>query len=246
MEKFDFKKVNSNENIVEDFDAFELCEKAEKIIQEKNKLGFGMSADVFLEDFKSGNLAYKIIHTKFTSYQNPVDTEAQYLKKVKNMSIGEVLIPTPYAVINYKNNQEKYYKAKNIEVLIMEQVDGFTVEDACCNPSLIEDLDIAKFYDTLKTFIKKMNDENIYHRDLHWKNVMIDKDTHKPIIIDFGLATMSYGDDNPYMQEAYEKGPSGLSQKVVHNLISDDTRALKIMSQLLDAKKTLQISKNSV
>lgn len=89
-------------------------------------------------------------------YQNSASTEADFIMNAKEVAGDDVVIPTPFAVLSYKNESRKFYKDKrDIEVLVMKKVDGFSLDEAIKNPELIKDIDIERFYKALKSFFFK-------------------------------------------------------------------------------------------
>lgn len=204
-------------------------------------MGVGKSADVYLENFKQGGLAYKIIRDVVVPYQNEAFAEADFTMKAREVSGDDVVIPTPFAVLNYKNDSRKFYKdKKNIEVLVMKQIDGFTLKNAIANPDLIKNLDIENFCNHLKKFFIRLHEKNIYHRDLHEGNVMIQRDTLKPVVIDFGLAKIAFEEDKPYIEVMYRDMGKGYKEKMGDKLLDDMNQIDKIRLKLRDIQNTLQ------
>lgn len=238
---FNFEKIESNENPIEEFQVDSICEKAEKIIRKENELGVGKSADVYLENFQEGDLAYKIVRDIVFPFQNDVKTEADLMLKAKGLAGGDVIIPTPFARLFYKNESEKFYKdKKNLEVLVMKAIDGFTVEDAVKNPSLMAGLDVEGFKNKLISFAKRMHENNLYHRDLHDRNIMIDRKTLKPVVIDFGVSAIVFGDDMPYYEKDFSDLGKGYKQPVTHKLPDDFTEIDKVCMEIKNAIAPLQ------
>lgn len=116
---------------------------------------------------------------------NSIDAEHQYQELVREAGVS-----TPLSLISIETNEGSF--------LIMERVNGCTVEEAIQKPALLpKDFDYKKFCNSLDEQIEKMHAKGIYHRDLHIRNVMIDRDG-MPVIIDFGTATRGSGSDLTY------------------------------------------------
>lgn len=61
--------------------------------------------------------------------------------------------------------------------------------------------DFKKFTEKVEQFFAKLNENNIYHRDAHWGNIMIELETNEPCIIDFGASTeLRISSEDPYKQ----------------------------------------------
>lgn len=85
--------------------------------------------------------------------------------------------------------------------LFMETINGFSLEDLVKKDlydELPESFDFKKFFDKLRQVVKDMHSAKIYHRDLHYGNVMVDKNG-EPVIIDFGDAIEHhFSSEDPY------------------------------------------------
>lgn len=128
-------------------------------------LGEGKSGYVF--EFEK--YAVKLIVNKESGITDRKQNDIQALKDLNHLDC----IPTLYAVINE-------------ELIIMEKINGYTVNDYCSkngdNFLNIDDNFLDKWYNTLFTII-----ENGYTPDdLHDDNVMIDAERIRPVIVDLG------------------------------------------------------------
>jgi tRNA A-37 threonylcarbamoyl transferase component Bud32 len=116
---------------------------------------------------------------------NNIDEEHDFQISAKKAGVR-----TPFSLLSIKTNDDEY--------LVMEKIEGNSVGEIIKNPQLLpKNFDPNIFCNSLDDQIKKMHNENIYHRDLHDKNVMIDKEG-LPVIIDFGTATRGTGSDFTY------------------------------------------------
>lgn len=203
MEKFLGEiKIHDKESLSEQFPTLEeeaykenLCNFAEQIFTSENKVGFGKTADVFKYPDEDIDLCFKHVHNLLPG-NNDVDIEMAFQNELQDIDVG-VKVPKGYATIvspmkiKIKPDGRKYMSKDH--VVVMEYINGCTLEEASLNPSLIPDnLDGEIFFKKLRTFLDRMHERKIYHRDLHAKNVMIDFDTGNPVVIDFGRASRSY------------------------------------------------------
>lgn len=131
-------------------------------------------------------------------------TEAEYLSRAREISVGtSVKIPRPDARISIqgKESGDGYEVADDFEVLLMETMDAISVEDLIrTGESLPKNFNYEQFCKDADEFIAKMHEGKLYHRDLHAGNVMIDRTTGSPVIIDFGRSTLS-SEEDAYTEE---------------------------------------------
>lgn len=87
------------------------------------------------------------------------------------------------------------------DYLFMETIQGFDVrtlieEDRI--DQLPAEFNFKNFFERLRLKVKQMNEAQLYHRDLHEGNVMIDRHGD-PVIIDFGASVIwRLGAEDPY------------------------------------------------
>lgn len=203
MEKFLGEiKIHNKEALSEEFPTLEeevykenLCNFAEQIFTKENKVGFGKTADVFLYPEEDRRICFKHIHNMLQG-NNDIDVEMAFQNELQDID-SKVVVPKGYATIvspmKVKTKPDgRKYMSKDY-VVVMEYINGCTLEEALNNPDLIpEGTDGKEFFDELRSFLDKMHERRIYHRDLHAKNVMLNFDTKLPAVIDFGRSTKSY------------------------------------------------------
>ena len=145
---------------------------------------------------------------------NNIDQEHQF-----QMMARDAGVRTPFSLISIKTDEGKY--------LIMERIEGYSVAEIMEKPELLpKDFDTDAFCNSLDSQIAKMHKKGIYHRDLHYENVMIDKEG-LPVVIDFGTATEGTGSDFTYEESVSmydaKKGRYGL----VNGYFKDDLEMVK-------------------
>jgi tRNA A-37 threonylcarbamoyl transferase component Bud32 len=87
-----------------------------------------------------------------------------------------------------------------MEGMLMEQVNGFNFRRIIerqttegIKDDLPDDFDVKTYFERLRAYVAEMHKRGIFHLDLHLRNLMIDRETSAPVIIDFGKAR--YGRD---------------------------------------------------
>ncbi|NTW22477.1 protein kinase family protein [Candidatus Falkowbacteria bacterium] len=165
-------------------------------------IGVGRTAKVHKRALKDGSTASYclkiIINTKKSEYlrDNDIGTEFSFLEKLESLNVDGARISLPYACIQ---NQDKH-------VLVMENIDGVSIQDVLDDKEKLPDgFDPDVFFTKLENFIRKMHERSIHHRDLHAGNVMIDRNTLDPRVIDFGMAIKIMGDEDPYIRRDERK-----------------------------------------
>jgi|GEM_PF-2136406 len=225
-----------------------LCKLAERIFIDENHIGDGNTADVFTIP-EMTNVCCK----KLNGNVNPINSleeEAKFLEEVGAFS-DKVIIPTPVVAIEVK----KHVKKRNLRgeivqasirenALLMKEIDGVSIEDLLEgrveNPlEFLSNFNADVFFADLGDFIDKMHQESIHHRDLHPGNIMIERGTMKPVVIDFGHAAKNHGDENIYQHNVYSRGPSGRMREITETFITDKQSLVNAKQKILEEIKIL-------
>lgn len=199
---------------------------ANEIFQKEQRIDFGKSADVFRDPLNG--YCYKVVTRQMEALLK-VEDEAQFLLELQNIK-SEVKVPNPIFSIEATVKGEYSGKLKNKSILCMETLNGVTLKDIFDRKKeLPENFDIIKFCSVLNRFIKIMNEEyDIYHRDLHEGNIMIDNETGMPCVFDFGLSKKKIlTDEDPYKTEVDVRNQIFTFQK-------DSDQVIKIENRLKD------------
>lgn len=224
------KKVNIYENKPETLEMKEYLPYIEsfanEIFQKEQRIDFGKSADVFRDPLNG--YCYKVITREMEALLKAPD-EAQFLLELQDLK-SEVKVPNPLFTIEATVRGEYSHKLRTKSILCMETLDGITLKDIFDHKQeLPENFDLIKFCSSLNNFIKRMNEDfNIYHRDLHAGNVMIDIQTGMPCVFDFGLSKKKFlTDEDPYKTEIDVRNQIFSFQK-------DHEQVIKIENRLKD------------
>jgi serine/threonine protein kinase len=169
----------------------------EKLLEEiKNKLGEGATAEVYFLD-SNEEICLKILKpAKELPYHVPLEQEMNFLSQLQNID-EEVRVPKPYLTADYSENGDE----NAIRFLLMEKLNALSIRDILEGKGeLPAGFSIATFKEKISNFLEKMHEKNIYHRDLHGGNIMIDNKTGDLYVIDFGASVKGFGSDNPYTE----------------------------------------------
>lgn len=258
IESMEFKKFsnNSQENetlLTDEMYQENLCKLAERIFVNENFIGKGNTADVFSVPEMTNVCCKKLNHSDIKPI-NSLEEEAEYLDKLSGIS-EKVLVPTPVVTIEVvKKVEKKNLRGEMVSVnvresaLLMKEIDGVSIEDILeervQNPAeFLEHLNVEEFFSELGNFIDTMNERGIHHRDLHPGNIMIERGTLKPVVIDFGHAAKKYGDEDIYKENVFKRDFDGRMKEVVETFISDKQRVEQAKIKILDEIKMLTLNR---
>lgn len=200
------------------------CKLAERLFNEQGELGYGQTATVYDSTQESGLCIKRMKSDAFQKFpfMNDLNTEADFLKRVNDIIAegDDVIVPSPAMFIssqkietvtqkNLRGEMVTFDKKVREQVLVMEKINGTSLEDVFdpkeqrFKKELPENFDKELFFLRLEKFVHKMNDAGIYHRDLHFGNIMIDYDTKKPVIIDFGFSRRRFfSEEDVYFEDS--------------------------------------------
>lgn len=183
-----FSKYERSESTFENNLKIETKEKTRKQIEkiinkckngELDSIGKGFTAEVF-QSKRCPKCCYKVIYN-LEEYEVGLNIKEETLIQdaLVDLNLEGARVPNPY-----------YYKmSPDFHVMVMESLDACTIEDIeRGKEKLPENFDLEVFFSALKGFISKMHSLGIHHRDLHNRNILIDRETGLPRIIDFGRA----------------------------------------------------------
>jgi serine/threonine protein kinase len=168
-------------------------EHIQKIKNEGHSIGEGRTAEVK----KIGaheELCLKIIHSKDFKGKKSVYRAHKEMKFLELAKQNQLPVPTP--VYALETDEENDY-------LFMETIKGMSCKDLV-EKDLINELpdsfNFRTFFAGIRNTLEKMHDKKIYHRDLHWGNIMIDINGNH-VIIDFGDAKVKdLESEDPYKE----------------------------------------------
>lgn len=165
-------------------------------------LGEGDAAQVHILGSRTPKRAIKIIKRDamapgakmFAMNDIHVETEiADAAYMLANKIKANIEIPEQKLSITQKRAD-----GTKMQFSIMEAMNAVSIKDIIeRGADLPEKFNREVFFAALEDFIKKMNAAGIHHRDLHTGNIMINKETGMPVVIDFGLSVMNHPGD-PY------------------------------------------------
>ncbi|MCK9351518.1 MAG: phosphotransferase [Candidatus Paceibacterota bacterium] len=190
-------------------------------------LGRGRVATVWKSE-RYENVCYKVV-SDYTAYfeSNNIYEEGAFLEELGDLSVKGVRTPELYF----------YLEQDGLVVLVMENLPAVSIKDVVFGAGLPNQYDEKTFWNDLCEYVQKMHEKGIFHRDLHFENIMIDAITGKPFIIDFGdsIKMPENSQDDPYeVRDRYSKSVTGRKQddfECIEEVRKDFSSSLKRKKQ---------------
>lgn len=164
-------------------------------------LGNGSVADVFTLRNQSFNqdrwICAKVV-SNYARYSEGVLTtqEISFLDMLRKISVRGVRTPVPYFV----------FSGIGMDGIVMEHLDAFNFRRIIekqttegIKDKLPQGFDVDDYFDRLLAYVVEMHKMGILHGDLHLRNLMIDRKTNMPYLIDFGKAKFAWQIDKTRM-----------------------------------------------
>lgn len=171
-------------------------------------IGHGKSAEVVHIPSYEASVCYKILSSTrmeelYGSAEdapkvNSPKEEAFFLSRVREVA-GNVRVPKPLCYWEGESEELGHFK-----ILILERLNAFTLQELLMNDErLSPDFDFETFSQNLSGFVTRMNEDlKIRHNDLTVTNVMIERETGMPCVIDFGDSEKEFGEnERPFTKD---------------------------------------------
>lgn len=117
----------------------------------------------------------------------PVTGEMGILDLVSGLEVEGVRAPTPlfaFSSLRFDGLAMEHLDAVNFRRVI----EGQTTEGV--KDELPAPFDVDRYFGKMRAYVKEMHARGIIHNDLHLRNMMIDRRTGSPRVIDFGKAKL--------------------------------------------------------
>lgn len=171
----------------------------ERIEGEHTFLGEGKTARV-LASVRFPEVCYKVMFAKdkIPPETNSIAHEVDLQDEIA--SIGEVAgVRAPRV--------HMFIEEDGMRAIRMERLDAVSLRDLMDGTEAWpETFSFDSFFASLRTFIDAMHARGYHHRDLHEGNIMVDRVTGAARLIDFGLSTHTYDQENAYRFDIVEGG----------------------------------------
>lgn len=110
------------------------------------------------------------------------------------------MIPGILGVVELESEDEgeindlPYYTREKVYLISMETVDGINIEDLILkhpeNSDILEKINFDSFEQKIFSALKELHGAGLSHKDLSLRNIMINRSTGEPKIIDFGKSKL--------------------------------------------------------
>lgn len=181
----------------------------EEIRSRSRSIGEGGDAEVFVAEIEKYNDVYEIcykvakveaMHKGRNTTEQELDMQGAFyetLSKAGSISVG---VPEPY-----------YFAELGADkVIAMKRLPARSIDDMrrgkATLPPWCTEAHIDRFCDDLQRALDVLHSAGLYHRDLHYGNIMFSAESEEPqklgYIIDFGVSSFGVEGLDPYRSEA--------------------------------------------
>lgn len=171
-------------------------------------LGDGNVAEVYRVNYEPRICIKSVVNEEAYQNGNTIYQEGDFLEKLNFLEVDGVRTPKFYF----------YHDTQRLRSLGMETIEGASLSKIVTGAvdfQNIKDINVDEYYASMKRYIEAMHEQNIFHGDLFERNIMIDKATLKPRIIDFGKSKLAYFDQDI---GGYREGDFELLKRSKHSL----------------------------
>lgn len=202
--RFEIEKqlVNREKRILRSFPDEELIVKdlEELLSRPENLLGEGKTAEVRI---MKGNPEYclKIIDDQRLEdlygperpTYNDEEIEFSLLEQASKIQ-GDVIVPRP--LLSWKISTEERRK---IGIIVMERLRAVSLKQIHEGVRLPIGFDTPIFFQLLQEYLERLHEEKqVHHRDIAEGNILVEKETNRPCLIDFGDSVRVSSGERPY------------------------------------------------
>jgi tRNA A-37 threonylcarbamoyl transferase component Bud32 len=165
-------------------------ELVQRVLDNPQELGRGRTAvvNMFSDDERFQDYCVKqVLDASSTYLLHDIDTEMRY--QMEALKLG-VRVPKPILSLTTTEGEQ---------FMVMETIKGHNLEEIIGRGlPLPPQFDAGKFWTKLEAMLETLHKNNLYHRDIQPRNLMLEYETGEPVLIDFNYATRAGGDEDPY------------------------------------------------
>jgi tRNA A-37 threonylcarbamoyl transferase component Bud32 len=156
---------------------------------QERMLGNGAVAEVYyMRGIVGGDSCVKVVHDEARYAEGiPLDKEAEVLEILRNVEVKGVRTPRPFYT----------FSSHRMKGMVMEELDAFNFRRVLegkvtrgMKDVFPENFDLDDYFERLKEYFKHLHSLGVYHGDIALRNLMIDRKTALPAVIDFGKARL--------------------------------------------------------
>ena len=163
------------------------------------ELGVGKAGRV-IASVRQANMCYKVMFPldRVPQGTNDVSVETDLQEEVSRLGeIAGVRVPKVFYFAHEGEDR----------AIAMERLHADTLRDIFHGKAEVpETFSLDRFFSALEEYVHEMHANGYYHRDLHDGNIMVDRESGMPRVIDFGMATHSHFPDDVYRIPSVKNG----------------------------------------
>ncbi len=146
---------------------------------EENLLGSGAVAKVYRVE-NTESICVKVVENEQTYRMgNTIFQESQFLEDLSDYEVDGVR--TPHFI--------QCFSGGRMNAIVMEEIRGASLEQIMNgDEGFPEQFDFSDFFARLKRYFEALHRKNYFHLDIAPRNIMVDRETGLPVVIDFGKA----------------------------------------------------------
>lgn len=173
------------EGLRRDIDNFDYAQS-----DQERLLGNGAVAEVFrLRGLYKTDCCVKIVlNENMYAQGNTIEKEHNFLEKLQDVNVGGVRTPKPF--YSFSNLRMKGLVMEELDAFNFRRIlDGFTTGGI--KDQLPYNFDVDGFFSKLKEYLQHLHSLGVYHCDIALRNLMVNRKTGLPMVIDFGKARLA-------------------------------------------------------
>lgn len=113
--------------------------------------------------------------------------EMRILDDIRNLEVEGVRTPTPLFAFSDRNSGMEGYAMEQLDAVNLRRVKEKLMTEGRYD-TLPENFNPDDFFRRLRAYVKELHSQGIAHNDLYLRNMMVDRKTGHPRVIDFGAA----------------------------------------------------------
>lgn len=149
----------------------------------ENEIGRGNVAKVY-EVAGARDFCLKVVwNQEAYKEENTVSQESSFLEDLSDFTVDGVRTP----------KYIDFFSGLQMNAILMERIDGAGLDKIMAGEEdFPDDFSLDDFFGKLKKYLEALHEKKIFHMDIAPRNIMIERKTGLPVVIDFGKSRHYY------------------------------------------------------